>query len=82
MKRLLPILAILLLAATVRIINSSSWPPWTDEGWSIYAVSDHNLGVILNREITQDRHPPLYFLSLSAWETVAGDVRSALALVN
>ncbi len=81
-KPLLPILAILLLAAAVRIINSSAWPVWTDEGWSTWAVSDHRLDVVLNREMTQDRHPPLYFVTLSAWESLAGDSRLALRFLS
>jgi uncharacterized membrane protein len=77
MRRLIVILAILLLAAAARIINVHNWPVWTDEGWSTWAASDHRLDVILSR-VAQDRHPPLYFVSLSAWWTVAGDSRLAL----
>src|SRR5258708_26463131 len=69
-----PILAVLLLAAAVRIINSSQWPVWTDEGWSTWAASDHRIEVILEK-VSEDRHPPLYFLSLSAWWTLAAHSR-------
>ncbi len=82
MKRLLPLLAILLLAAAARIVNSSNWPVWTDEGWTTWAVSDPRLEVVLNREITQDRHPPLYFVALSTWQTLAGDSRLALRFLS
>jgi hypothetical protein len=80
-RRLVPILAILLLAATTRIVNAGHWPVWTDEGWSTWAASDHHLDVILDK-VSQDRHPPLYFLSLSAWWTVAGNSRIALRFLS
>ncbi len=77
MQRLTVILAILLLAAATRVVNAGHWPVWTDEGWSTWAAGDHHVGSILDK-VAQDRHPPLYFLSLSAWWTVAGDSRIAL----
>jgi hypothetical protein len=77
LRRLTPILAILLLAAVTRIVNAGHFPVWTDEGFSTYAASDHRLNVILDRVVT-DRHPPLYFLTLSAWWEVAGYSRIAL----
>src|SRR5262245_9045519 len=78
MKRLAPILAILLLAAAFRIVNTGHWTIWTDEGWSTWAASDHHFDVILDKVVTKDRHPPLFTLALSAWWTVAGDSRIAL----
>jgi hypothetical protein len=77
LRRLTPVLAILLLAAATRIVNAGHWPVWTDEGWSTWVASDHRLDVILS-QLAPDRHPPLYFVSLSAWWTVAGDSRIAL----
>jgi hypothetical protein len=67
----------LLLAAAVRINGTANRPVWTDEGWSTWAASDHNLNTILER-VQTDRHPPLYFVTLSAWWTVAGYSRIAL----
>jgi uncharacterized membrane protein len=81
LSRLSAILAILLLAAAVRIVNVSSWPVWTDEGWSTWAASDHRFDVILDK-VAHDRHPPLYFLSLSAWSSVAGESRLALRFLS
>ncbi len=74
-QRLLPIIAILLLAAALRIIGASGYPVWTDEGWSIWASSDpaQVIGIV-----AADRHPPLYFAALSLWRGAAGD--SLLAL--
>src|SRR5262245_60241924 len=82
LTRLLPVLSILLLAAAVRIVNSSAWPVWTDEGWTTWSVSDPHLDVVLSREIAQDRHPPLYFFTLSIWERLAGDSRLALRFLS
>jgi hypothetical protein len=82
LKRLLPILSLLLLASAARIINASTWPVWTDEGWTTWAVSDPRLEVVLNREIAQDRHPPLYFIALSVWESLTGDSRLALRYLS
>ena len=77
-RRLWIVVLILLLAAAVRIVNAGHFVVWTDEGWSTWAASDHNLDVIINNVLTKDRHPPLFELSLSAWWTLAGDSRIAL----
>ncbi|MCC7450791.1 MAG: glycosyltransferase family 39 protein [Anaerolineae bacterium] len=76
-RHLFIVVAILLIAAAVRIINVSGWPASTDEGWTYWAVSDHHANVIIDK-IANDRHPPLYFLMFSAWSTLAGDSRLAL----
>lgn len=73
------IIGILLLAAAARILGAGSFPVWTDEGWSIWAISTYRLDTIVNI-LAADRHPPLYFLSLSAWSALAGDSRLALRL--
>ncbi len=69
--------AVLLLAAAVRIVNVSGWPASTDEGWTYWVVSDQHAAVIIDK-IANDRHPPLYFLMFSAWSTFTGDSRLAL----
>ncbi len=63
---------ILIFAAATRIINVSSWPVWTDEGWSIWATDDAHLNVVLDN-LAHDRHPPLYFVALRGWRSLAGD---------
>lgn len=78
MKRLAPVVGILLIAAAFRIVNTGHWPVWTDEGWSTWAASDHHVDVIVDRVLTKDRHPPAFVLALSAWWTIAGDSRIAL----
>jgi len=74
-------IAILFLAAATRIINVSSWPVWTDEGWSIWATDDAHLGVVLDN-LAHDRHPPLYFVALRGWRSLAGDSLLALRYLS
>jgi mannosyltransferase len=80
-RRLLEITLVLLLAASIRITNSSHWPVWTDEGWTIWSVSSHDFPQIINN-LAQDRHPPAYFLTLSAWSSAAGESRLALRFLS
>ena len=68
---------ILLLAAALRLSGAATRPAWTDEGWSTWAARDHRPGVILDK-LADDRHPPLYYLALSGWWTLAGPSHLAL----
>ncbi len=72
---------ILIFAAATRIINVSSWPVWTDEGWSIWATDDARLDVVLDN-LAHDRHPPLYFVALRGWRSLAGDSPLALRYLS
>jgi len=80
-KRLLEITLVLLLATATRVINSSHYPVWTDEGWTIWAVQSHDFGTVVNT-LANDRHPPAYFLALSAWSSLTGDSRLALRYLS
>jgi len=80
-RSLLPILAILLLASAARIVGAGDYPVWTDEGWSIQVASSHDVAAILSA-VAQDRHPPLYFLAIGAWESLAGESRIALRFLS
>lgn len=80
-KRLLEITLVLLLAAATRIVNSSHYPVWTDEGWTIWAVQSHDFGTVVNT-LANDRHPPAYFLALSAWSSLAGESRLSLRYLS
>jgi hypothetical protein len=80
-RSLYSVLLVLLLAASARIINSSTWPVWTDEGASIYTASDPHISSIMDK-LTENHHPPLYFVLLGAWEQVAGDSRIALRMLT
>ena len=78
-KRLLPVVAVLLIAAALRIVGASGYPVWTDEGWSIWASSNpaQVIGIV-----AADRHPPLYFAALSLWRLAAGDSLLALRFLS
>lgn len=74
-------LAVLLLAAAARILNAGSWAVWTDEGASLYLASDPAISVIFDK-LTENHHPPLYFIALSRWESLVGDSRIALRMLT
>jgi hypothetical protein len=76
-RSILPILLILLLVAATRISGLNDFAVWTDEGWTVWAT-EHLTQVM--QTIGEDRHPPLYFVSLALWEEVAGLSRLALRL--
>ncbi len=80
-KYLSIITLILIFAAATRIINVGSWPVWTDEGWSIWATDDARLDVVLDN-LAHDRHPPLYFVALRGWRSLAGDSPLALRYLS
>lgn len=80
-RHLFIITLILLLAAATRITNVGSWPVWTDEGWSIWATDDARLDVVLDN-LAHDRHPPLYFVALRGWRSLAGDSPLALRYLS
>ena len=64
-KAYLPIILILLLAASVRLIGISDESIWLDEGVSISA-SRMSVPDIVNWTAS-DIHPPFYYLALKAW---------------
>ena len=66
-------MTVILLVASTRIINIDASSLWIDEGFTYYTFKADLFTTIAN-----DRHPPLYFLSLHVWEVLAGD--SILAL--
>ncbi|HEY3291132.1 MAG TPA: glycosyltransferase family 39 protein, partial [Anaerolineae bacterium] len=62
--------AITMLAFAVRMIGLAEIPPRWDEGWSVAHAS---LDVVSLLKITAaDVHPPLFYLLLSAWQSVIG----------
>ncbi len=64
------LLAIVLLAFTLRVARLDLQPLWWDEGWSLYfATSD--IGSMLARTAI-DIHPPLYYSLLHIWILIAG----------
>ena len=73
----LPVVAVLLLAAWLRVLGGDGFPVSTDEGWTTWAVSQPTFSAIVDK-LAVDRHPPLYFLALGYWSRVAGDSHLAL----
>jgi len=76
-RSLMWVLLIVLLAAALRVSGAGHRAVWTDEGWTAWAARDHRPAVILGK-LAHDRHPPLYYLTLSAWWTLAGPSHLAL----
>ncbi len=74
----LPLLAILLLAATLRTVNITQQSIWFDEAfaWSIVIQDD------MFPRIAADTHPPLYYVLLRAWMQIAGDSPLALRYLS
>jgi 4-amino-4-deoxy-L-arabinose transferase-like glycosyltransferase len=77
----LPIVLVLLIAAGVRMFGTATLPVTTDEGWTTWAISEPNIVDVVEK-VAADRHPPLYFLALAAWQRVAGESAIALRLLN
>ena len=80
-SKLVIVTAILCFAFALRLLPVSSFPVWTDEGWTIWAVSSHDFTQITNT-LANDRHPPAYFLALSAWSSLAGDSHLGLRFLS
>ncbi len=75
----LPVVAVLLLAAWLRIMGGGALPVSTDEGWTTWAISEPTFSAIVDK-LSVDRHPPLYFLVLGYWSRLAGESRLALRI--
>lgn len=69
---------ILLLAAGARIMGAATRPVWTDEGFTTWVTDTPDLHTILDRNEEWDRHPPLYFVWLRGWRSLAGESRMTL----
>lgn len=65
---LISLTLILLLGATLRIVNLGDQPLWTDEGFSGFAILQPDLMETLRRDV----HPPLYFAALKVWANLTG----------
>lgn len=70
-----------MFAAFLRIVGSGSMPLWTDEGWSHWAANVGTLNDTL-QIVAEDRHPPLYFLALSAWIDLTGESRAGMRFLS
>ena len=71
MKRLAPLLLILLLATGLRFHRLAAQSFWNDEGNSA-RLSERSPRLIVEGT-AGDIHPPLYYLLLRGWRALAGD---------
>ena len=69
-RQTLLLIAILVLAAGLRLYKVDSQSLWNDEGTSI-ALAQRDIPTIL-RNASDDIHPPLYYLLLGAWVRLSG----------
>ncbi len=71
--------AVLLLAAAFRIYHIIQRPIWTDEGTTTFNLFHFNGQTnLIDGLAARDHHPPLYYLMMQAWVSLAGD--SVLAM--
>ncbi len=77
------ILAVLLLAAGLRILGTTDQSLWLDEGftYNVIARAEQSWAAMFT-EIRMDTHPPLYFVLLRLWTQVMGDSVLALRLFS
>ncbi len=71
MKKYLPFIPIILVAAGLRIYNVESKNLWFDEVYS-WKISQGSIKQIII-ETSGDIHPPLYYLVLKYWNMLSGD---------
>lgn len=65
------LIAVVLVAAAVRLVLINTQSIWLDEGYSL-AVAHHSLGFIMSFISHYDLHPPLYYLLLHLFEQLIG----------
>lgn len=76
MRRILPIMLILLLAFALRMYHLDGQSLWADEGNSA-ALAGRPFPVIA-QQAALDIHPPLYYFLLKLWRALFGDGEIAL----
>ena len=69
-------LVCLLASLPLKIWTDAGGPLWLDEGWTLGIVQAR--GASFLRELGWDPNPPLYFVTLKAWTTLAGLSNDAL----
>ena len=77
----LSLLAIVALAAAVRLLVIGRDALWLDEGYSWWDAREH-FAQLWTLVPTCDPHPPLYFALLHAWIMVVGDTAVAMRLLS
>jgi hypothetical protein len=73
--------AVLLLAAYLRIHDLNAQGMWGDEGWSIWLARGNTVRD-LTMTMVADHHGPVYSVLLRAWELVAGETVLALRYIT
>ena len=71
------LLAIMAVAAVLRIYRLSELSLWIDEGFTLWATRQ-NLAYIWQFIPTFDSHPPLYYTFLKGWTALYGIGKEAL----
>ncbi|MCI0713989.1 MAG: glycosyltransferase family 39 protein [Chloroflexi bacterium] len=74
------VVAVLFLAALLRIYNLNLQGLWGDEGWSV-EFSEPRDPAAITRNMIDDLHPPLYFILLGGWRELAGSDEVAMRLL-
>ena len=69
-----PVVLVLLLGASSRILHIADQSLWVDEGYAFYHAWSPDLAASLAR----DTHPPLYFGALRLWSQLTGHSELAL----
>ncbi len=76
LKRHAPIIAILVLAAALRLFQIGAQSLWYDEGNSA-RIAERSVALII-AGAAGDIHPPLYYLLLKLWRALFGESEAAL----
>jgi len=64
--------AILMLGWALRTHDLETRSLWEDEGWTMLLSAGPGLDDVV-RTLAHDQHPPLYFMLLRLWRTLAGE---------
>lgn len=75
------LLAVLLVAAYLRIHDLNAQGLWGDEGWSIWLARGDTLRD-LTMTMVADHHGPVYSILLRGWEMIAGPSVLALRMIT
>ena len=76
------LVAILLVAFSLRVTQLERQPLWWDEGNSIYFAHQTLHDLISETRITNDTDPPIYRLSLSIWQAAGGSSPFSIRLFS
>jgi 4-amino-4-deoxy-L-arabinose transferase-like glycosyltransferase len=75
------ILSLLLLAFALRVWNLSAQSIWWDEAFT-WQTTSHGLANFVQMLLSGDRNPPLYFVSVAVWGSLAGWSEFSLRFVS